>query len=166
MFVFPVEYTHTEGAESHLCSYIPVLYLDSFIGVTGGLYYGLRKEYHPEMVVNETDSHKDWSIANIIDASFDKVSDISEFPQFYSQSFQNPFVTISYLDDKTWFYQAKVNTTLNKSASEDFEWHYKEKADIKSSDDTSSIYSEYTFTMSQPMNYKTYFGSNQITDSI
>ena len=65
MFVFPVMYNNTK-----LCSYVPVLYLDSALGVAGGLYYGLRKEYHPEMKHNETDHSKSWHIDKIIDASF------------------------------------------------------------------------------------------------
>lgn len=53
MFVFPVMY---DGL--HMCSYPPVLYLNSSEGVVGGLYYGLRKEYHPEMVTNQTSTTK------------------------------------------------------------------------------------------------------------
>ena len=64
MFVIPVTYN------DHICSYIPVLYLDSLMGVVGGLYYGLRKEWHPEMKVDESDVAKQWHIKNIIDASF------------------------------------------------------------------------------------------------
>ena len=52
MFVFPVYY------KEQVCSFIPVLYLDSLMGVVGGLYYGLRKEYHPEMQVEQTDTSK------------------------------------------------------------------------------------------------------------
>ena len=68
MFVFPVIYKN--GDEENLCSYIPVLYLDSALGVAGGLYYGLRKEYHPEMTHEETSISKSWHIENIIDSSF------------------------------------------------------------------------------------------------
>ena len=44
MFVIPVLYD-----DKHMMSYPPVLYLNSSEGVVGGLYYGLRKEYHSEM---------------------------------------------------------------------------------------------------------------------
>ena len=45
MFFIPVTYTHEN--EEQLCSYVPVLYLEYLIGVIGGLYLGLRKEFHP-----------------------------------------------------------------------------------------------------------------------
>ena len=44
MFIIPILYDN-----KHMCSYPPVLYLNSYLGVVGGKYYGLRKEYHPEM---------------------------------------------------------------------------------------------------------------------
>ena len=65
MFVFPIKY---DGL--HMCSYPPVLYLNSSEGVVGGLYFGLRKEFHPEMVTNQTEWKKEWHIKNIIDGSF------------------------------------------------------------------------------------------------
>jgi len=109
MFVFPVMYN--TDSESKLCSYIPVLYLDSALGVAGGLYYGLRKEYHPEMKHNETDHSKSWHIDKIIDSSFVQTSDkLGALPQFIDQSFKNPFVTISYPPfPHAMFYQAKVH---------------------------------------------------------
>ena len=56
-------------------SYTPVLYLNSSIGVVGGLYYGLRKEYHPNMKVDVPDNlSKSWNIKNTIDASFVQIN--------------------------------------------------------------------------------------------
>jgi hypothetical protein len=105
MFVIPVMYNNTK-----LCSYPPVLYLDSALGVAGGLYYGLRKEYHPEMQHNETDHSKSWHIKNIIDSDFNQTDvTLSALPQFIDQSFKNPFVTVSYPPiPHDVFYQAKV----------------------------------------------------------
>ena len=152
MFVFPVSYN------DHFCSYIPVLYLDSLMGVVGGLYYGLRKEWHPEMKVEETEDSKSWHIRKIIDASF-KQKDETEpaLPQFISQTFENPFITVSYLDE-TYFYQAKVYESLVKESDVDYTWDYK-GSELKNRDDTMSVYSEYHFTMSKPMSYKAYFGN-------
>mgnify|MGYP006111798073 CR=1 FL=1 len=92
MFVFPVMYNNT-----NLCSYVPVLYLDSALGVMGGLYYGLRKEYHPEMKHNQTEQSKLWHIEDIIDSAFVQTNTtLSALPQFIDQTFKNPFVSISY----------------------------------------------------------------------
>ena len=78
MFVFPVMYDN-----AHLCSYVPVLYLDSALGVAGGLYYGLRKEYHPEMKHTETDHSKNWHIDKIISSSFVQTDQkMNALPQF------------------------------------------------------------------------------------
>jgi hypothetical protein len=160
MFVFPVIYTHDDGT-THLGSYVPVLYLDSLTGLIGGLYFGLRKEYHPGMKhgVNGAISRW-WSIDGIVDASFEtQVSEkVEELPQFFEQTFANPFVTISYPFpfSKMVFYQARVHPGIVRSANETFYWRYKD-ALVKNSDRSSAVYSEYSFTMSKPMNSKEYF---------
>ena len=59
-----------ENDTSRLCSYIPVLYLDSLPGVIGGLYYGLRKEFHPEMKHNATQSSAFWYVNELISSQF------------------------------------------------------------------------------------------------
>ena len=96
MFVFPVMYKENDQEEAKLCSYVPVLYLDSKLGVIGGLYYGLRKEFHPEMTHNTTQTASSWYVKDIIQAAFQNTGDQMEMPQFIKQSFDNPFVTISY----------------------------------------------------------------------
>mmetsp|Transcript_8728 Transcript_8728/g.21519 ORF Transcript_8728/g.21519 Transcript_8728/m.21519 type:complete len:179 (-) Transcript_8728:216-752(-) len=165
MFVFPVMYTHSDTEEPKLCSYVPVLYLNSSIGVAGGLYYGLRKEYHPGMKVIETSKSKEWHIKNIIDASFIQKKALvpaAQLPPFIVQSFANPFVTISYPMPitTTKFYQAKVYPVGNvMSCSQTFEWHYKNGSDIKSNSETWSVFSSYWFSMSKPMSYDQYFKS-------
>ena len=65
MFIFPVMF---DGL--YMCSYPPVLYLNSSMGVNGGMYYGLQKEFHPNMITNQTNKTKEWHIENIIDGSF------------------------------------------------------------------------------------------------
>jgi hypothetical protein len=69
MFVFPIFYD-----KKHMVSYPPVLYLNSSEGVAGGLYYGLRKEYHPEMKTSQTHDSKEWHIKDIINGVFTKNS--------------------------------------------------------------------------------------------
>ena len=68
MFFIPVIYTHKK--EEQLCSYIPVMYLEYLLGVIGGLYLGLRKEFHPKMRDVETDTSESFIIKDILDVSF------------------------------------------------------------------------------------------------
>jgi len=155
MFFFPVIYTHKE--EQQLCSYIPVLYLEFFIGVVGGLYLGLRKEYHPKMKDLETDTSKSFIIKDILDASFEKDSTDStrELDPFFIQIFENPTVTVSYLN-RTFFYTTKVYPAKVLDTSHTYEWRYKGSV-IKSNENTFASYAEYNFTTSQAMRYKAYF---------
>ena len=105
MFVIPVMYNN-----EHLCSYVPVLYLDSWLGVVGGLYYGLRKEYHPEMKTNITNTTKSWFIKDIIESAFVNSENDIDLPDFYKESFERPFVTVSYFMN-TEFYTADIYPT-------------------------------------------------------
>ena len=155
MFFFPVTYTHKN--EQQLCTYIPVLYLDFLIGVIGGLYLGLRKEYHPKMKDIETDTSKSFTIDGILDAHFEKNSTDStrELDPFFVQTFENPTVTVSYFN-RTFFYTTNVYPTQVRDASHTYEWHYK-GAVIKSNENTFASSAEYTFTTSQAMRYNAYF---------
>ena len=157
MFVFPVIYNKGDGA--HLCSYVPVLYLDSWVGVIGGLYFGLRKEYHPEMVTVVTDTSKDWVVKDIIYGNFTQGQyDEESLPHFVTQSFANPFVTVAYPSEgaKTYFYQAFVYPMVTKTAEGKFDWEY-QGSSIKNNDESQSVYSEYWFAMSTPQDYDKYF---------
>jgi hypothetical protein len=161
MFLFPVIYTHDDG-DMYLCSYVPVLYLDSFWGVVGGLYFGLRKEYHPEMQHGgDATISKWWSIEDIFYASFvmQTDEDMAELPSFFEQTYANPYVTISYPlpFSKMVFFQIKVYPDTVRMASETFDWNYRGTT-VQDSEDTWSVYSEYWFTMSWPMSGRNYFG--------
>jgi hypothetical protein len=165
MFVFPVIYTNDNGA-MHLSSYVPVLYLDSFLGMIGGLYFGLRKQYHPRMKYSgDATGGKWWSIEGIIEASFDSQADrdMEKLPLFYEQTFSNPFVTVSYPLplSKMVFYQARVFPSIVRGASEVFRWNYKGET-VTNSDRGSSVFAEYAFTMSHPVSSKQYFGGRQV----
>ena len=159
MFLFPVIYTHSDGIK-YLCSYSPVLYLDSRLGVTGGLYYGLRKEYHPEMEYDEpTDSSKWWRIEDILDASFEQTGvDLKEAPLFFKQILSAPFVTMSYPQPFVTmvFYQSKVYEEKVRNSKASLWWNYND-SDIYDWEDTVSIYSKYFFTMSKPMNRNKFY---------
>ncbi|MCU0691388.1 MAG: hypothetical protein MUF54_08300 [Polyangiaceae bacterium] len=161
MFVFPVVYTHDDG-NRHLCSYVPVLYLDSQKGVEGGQFYGLRKEYHPEMTHGGNGTASSWwRIDGIIEASFEMQlsEELPGLPNFFGQTMANPFVTISYPpESKTFFYEATVYTSMVTNSTNAFHWNYS-GITVQSSEQTSAVYAEYTFTMSFPMTGKEYFAS-------
>jgi hypothetical protein len=155
MFFIPVTYTHK--TEEQLCSYIPVLYLDYLIGVIGGLYLGLRKEYHPKMIDSETDTSESFVIKDILDVTFHRASTNSsqELHPFFTQTFENPTVTVSYLN-RTYFYTTRVYPAKVLDASPIYVWNYKGSL-IKNTEDTFAHYAEYRFTTSQAMRYDKYF---------
>ena len=109
-FLFPVIYTHKN--QEHLCSYIPVMYLDYLLGVIGGLYLGLRKQFHPKMIDRETDTSKSFFIKDVLDVSFQRTSTngSQELDPFFTQTFEKPTLTVSYLN-RTYFYTTKVYPT-------------------------------------------------------
>ncbi len=161
MFLIPVIYTDEDG-DTYLCSYVPVLYLDSFWGVIGGLFFGLRKEYHPEMKHGEVAAiSKWWNVEDIFDASFviQTDEDMEELPNFFAQTYANPYVTISYSlpFPMMVFFQIKTYPDTVRPASGTFEWNYRGTT-VQDSGDTQAVYSEYSFTMSWPMNGRKYFG--------
>jgi len=157
MFYFPVVYTHKK--EEQLCSYVPVLYLDYLFGVfIGNLYWGFRKEYHSKMIIEQTDTLKNYTIKDIIHASFPQTSKNSrkELDPFFTQTFENPTVTVSYLN-QAYFYNTRVfSLTKVLDTSPVYKWNYKGSV-IKNNKDTFGNYSEFTFTISKSMRYKTYF---------
>jgi hypothetical protein len=155
MFFIPVTYTHKK--EERLCSYIPVMYLEYLLGVIGGLYLGLRKEFHPKMIDRATDTSESFFIKDILDVSFEQTSTNSsqELDPFFTQTFENPTLTVSYFN-RTCFYTTKVYPTKVIDASPVFEWNYKGSV-IKNNEDTFASYSEYSFTTSQAMRYEKYF---------
>ncbi len=155
IFYFPVIYTHKN--EQQLCSYAPVLYLDFLLGVIGGLYVGLRKQYHPKMKVEGTQTSRSYLIKDTLDASFQQTSTNSskELDPFFAQMFKVPTVTVSYFN-KTYFYTAKVSPGKVLDTSAVYEWRYKGSV-LKSNENTFANYSEYSFTISQAMRYEDYF---------
>ncbi len=159
MFYFPVIYTHRK--EEQLCSYVPVLYLDYLIGVLfGNLCFGFRKEYHPKMIAEETDRSKNCIIKDIINMSFQKTSTNKrqELDPFFVQMFDNPTVTVSYLN-QAYFYHTKVFSIAEVlDTSPIYEWNYKGSV-IKNNQNTFGNYSEFTFTLSKVMRYNAFFNS-------
>jgi hypothetical protein len=155
MFFFPVSYTHKE--EERLCSFVPVLYLEYLIGVIGGLYLGLRKQFRPGMKDIETDTSKSFVIKGILDANFEKspTEDLKELDPFFTQTFLNPTVTVSYFN-RTWFYTTRAHPTKVLETSAEFEWRYKGSV-IKNNEETFANYAEYSFTTSQAMRDDAYF---------
>ena len=157
MFYIPVIYSYRN--EQQLCSYVPVLYLDFLFGVIiGNLYYGFRKEYHPEMNIEETDRSKKCTVKDIINMSFKQrtTNRRQELDPFFVQIFENPTLTVSYLKQH-YFYTTKVyKPTKVIDASPLYEWHYKGSV-IRNNTHTFANYSEFTFTLSKSMRYNAYF---------
>ncbi len=157
MFYFPVIYK--KGKEERLCSYVPLLYLEYLFGViVGNIYFKFRKQYHPEMIIEETDKTRKYKMKDIIDLNFPKVSmnNRKELDPFFVQTFNNPTITVSYLN-KPYFYHTDVfDITKMLDTSPVYEWHYK-GAVIRNNENTFGNYSEFTFTLSKVMSYKDYF---------
>jgi hypothetical protein len=157
---FPVIYTHKDG-EQQLCTHVQLMYLEYLIGVIGGLYFGLRKQFRPSMKVVETDTAKSWVIPKILDASFQQTSTESrqELDPFFEQAFINPAVSLSYFNRYSFYTQTVYPPKKVLDASSNYEWHYKNSS-IKNSEDTFANYSEYDFSVSQVMSYERYFHSD------
>tara|TARA_B100000315_G_scaffold189302_1_gene179135 strand:+ start:758 stop:1558 length:801 start_codon:yes stop_codon:yes gene_type:complete len=155
MFFIPVTYGH--GNEQRLCSYVPVLYLEYLIGVIGGLYLGLRKEFHRRMEDVETETTKSFFIKGILNAKFEKgrEKEGGELHPFFARVLENPTVTVSYFR-RTRFYSTKVYPRSVLDASAEFEWNYKGSV-INDNPHTFTNYAEYHFTTSQAMSYDNYF---------
>ncbi len=157
MFYIPVIYTH--GNEEQLCSYVPVLYLDYLFGVIiGDLFWGLRKLYHPGMIIEETDTSRRCTIKDTVYADFRRTSTDNrhELDPFFVQTFENPTVTVSFLK-QTYFYTTRVfSITKVLDTSPVYEWNYKGSV-IKNNENTFGHYSEFIFTISKSMRYKAYF---------
>jgi hypothetical protein len=155
MFFIPVTYRHEN--EEQLCSYVPVLYLEYLLGVIGGLYLGLRKEFHPRMKDVETATSKSFVIDGILDARFERSAETAaaELDPFFVQTLDNPTVTVSRVR-RTRFYTTRMYPTSVVRASAAFEWHYKGSV-ITDNDATFANYAEYRFTTSQAMGYDAYF---------
>jgi len=155
LFYFPVIYTHKR--EERLCSYLPVLYLDFLLGTFGGLFLGLRKQFHPKLKFVETDTTQSFMLEGILQAIFQKTSpeSKSELDPFFTQIFNKPTVTVSYFN-QTDFYTTSVHPTKINGASAVYEWNY-QGAVITNNASTLATYCEYSFTTSWAMRYQKYF---------
>ncbi len=155
IFFIPVVYTYEQ--EEQLCSYVPVLYLEFFLGVIGGLYMSLRKQFHPGMKVVDTDTSKMYHIKNILDVNcqYSATASDRELDPFFLQIFENPTVTVSYLG-QTKFYTTKIYPKRVFDTSYTYEWNYKGSV-IKNNENTFASYVEISWTTSHAMRYKAYF---------
>ena len=110
------------------------------------------------MIIEETDTSKKCTIKDSIYTSFQQTSTNSsqELDPFFVQTFKNPTVTVSCLN-QTYFYNTRVfSFTKVLDTSPVYEWNYKGSV-IKNNKDTFGNYSEFTFTISKSMRYKAYF---------
>ena len=155
LFFFPVIYTHKNT--THLCSYLPVLYLDFLLGTFGGMFLGLRKQFHPKLKYVETDTAHAFMLKDILNASFQQTSPERkpELDPFFTQILEKPTVTVSYFK-QTVFYTTSVYPAKVLDASAVYKWNYQGAA-ITNDENTFASYCEYSFTTSWAMRYKKYF---------
>jgi hypothetical protein len=155
LFYIPVIYTHKQ--EEQLCSYVPVLYLEFLLGVIGGLYLSLRKQFRPGMKIEDTDTLKSYAIKGVLDVNFQHSSADSdqEIDPFFLQIFKYPTVTVSYLG-QTKFYTTKIYSKRVFDTSHTYQWNYKGSV-IKHNKNTFASCVELGFTTSQAMRFKPYF---------
>ncbi|MBT4255502.1 MAG: hypothetical protein HOC23_16630 [Halieaceae bacterium] len=152
---FPVIFNHK--GEQQLCTHMQLMYLEYFIGVLGGFYFGLRKQYRPSMKVKNTRTSRSYTIPGILDVDFEQTSSDSgkELDPFFAQAFINPGVTRSYFGRYRFYTQWVYPRKVVKSSSS-FEWRYKGTV-VENNERTFANYSEYDFSVSQAMNYNGYF---------
>ena len=155
-FFFPVIYTHTDG-DTHLCSFMPLLYLDYLLGVIGGLYLALRKEFHPKLTYQETETSSSFVIENIIRGDFDTPSKEVEqaLDPFFVQIFKYPTLTYSYFR-RYLFYTTTVTWSKAYPTAGTYEWNYKGNV-LRNDENTVANYAEYHFGCSRVMNHTKYF---------
>lgn len=164
MIVIPVMYNDQKSDKSHVCSFIPVLYLNSILGVIGGLSFGLRKQYHPSSgiggwfeVIENAAGHKTFHIKDVIKASFTHNTlskEIIQMPKFISTLFEIPFVSVSYFGSHVSYNAAIHSTTIRSADVEHLSWTYKNTV---ASTVTDSVYVEYNFAMSHTTNARDMF---------
>lgn len=154
MFFIPV--TCTRGDDEHLCSYVPVLYLDYLIGVIGGLYLGLRKQFRPGMRDAEAQASRRFSIGTVLDAGFEDLgTGCSDLNPFFARTLDNPTITRSYFG-RTRFYTTTVDTTKVTDVAADVVWRFK-GSEVRNDEGFPAHHVEYRFTTSQAMSYGAYF---------
>jgi hypothetical protein len=154
MFFIPV--TYSRGGQERLCSYVPVLYLDYLIGVVGGLYLGLRKQFHPRMRDVEADATRRFTVGTVLDASFEELdTGGGDLDPFFARTLANPTTTRSYFG-RARFYTTTVDATEVTDVAADIVWRFK-GSEVRNEMGFPAHHVEYRFTTSQAMSYEAYF---------
>jgi len=155
-FYIPTIYTHNNG-EEHLCSYGPVLYLDTLMGVIGGLLLGMRKQFHPKMKYDQTDTSNYYIIKDFLNVSCHKTTTESstELDPFFDKIFKVPMLTYSYFK-KVNFHSVYLSAKKVIDTSTIYSWNYKGNV-IKNNENTFSCYNETRWSLSRAISYEKYF---------
>ncbi len=155
LFYFPVIYTHR--GEEYLCSYLPVLYLDFLLGTMGGLFLGLRKEFHPGLKYSENETSCSFDIKDLLTTNFRRsgMEPRQSLDPFFEDVFKKPTATVSYLN-KLVFYTTTVLPRKVYNISGEYTWNYK-GAQIQENEHTFANYCEYDFNTSWAMGPDKYF---------
>ena len=80
MFIIPVMY------QGRYHSFVPTLFLNSWPGVIGGLFFGLRK-HHAEMQITETADSQSIRIADLLSIDFRRSSSPTAVPTWLEYTF-------------------------------------------------------------------------------
>ncbi len=160
MILIPVMFTYDWPYDCirEMSSYCPVLYLDTEEGVEGGDFFGLRKEYHPEITTVVTDTTKTSSQAgneqwpDVLNVEYEQTGDDlgpDGLDNFFEQLFTLAYSSLSYDNDYSYM-RAGVFPNEVKAAEEIVNWTW-EGMSITDSDDMMSQFSQYYYAMSWPL---------------
>ena len=144
MFIFPANY------QGKTIAYLPFLYLDSIPGVLGGFYYGMRKEYHKNLIREKSPHTLSWFLSGIIEASFSlgKLLPSKPSENFFQRIFRLPFASYSYRNNFV-FYDAFVYPTKKRAILDSY-YTWQDKDLDLSGEDLKALYVAYTFALSHP----------------
>jgi hypothetical protein len=135
---------------------VPVLYLDYLIGVVGGLYLGLRKQFRPRMGDLEAEASSRFTVGTVLDAGFEQLgTGCGDLHPFFARTLDNPTTTRSYFG-RTRFYTTTVDATKVTEVAADVVWRFK-GSEVRNDEGFPAHHVEYRFTTSQAMSYGAYF---------
>lgn len=113
MFIFPVVY------KGKYYSFIPTLFLNSWAGVIGGLFFGLKKHYK-DMTINQTfdgqTTQETIHIKDLLDLKVQSGGANMVLPSYVDKTFNGEFITQSYINTID-CYTAEVNASFVHAAT-------------------------------------------------
>ncbi len=158
MILVPVIYSYPWPFNwiKHMAAFVPVLYLDTEEGVAGGDFYGLRKEYHPEITTEVTNTTKISDMAgneqwpDDLYVEYEQTGEnLDGLDNFFEQLFLMAYSSLSY-NNRYKFMRVGVFPREVRKANEFVEWTW-DGTSITDSYDMMSQFADYFYTASWPM---------------